>query len=206
MSSGEIVVRDDVWAGADPGGANRFGVALLRANGELQAACVSHASEAAEWVAHQGVTTLAGAGVDAPLWWSSGRSSDRVADQWLRRTYGLASGTVQTVNSLRGAALAQGMMFVQRVRERFGNLPVTEAHPKALTKALKLETWSAVCSRFGLRCELEDLHQQDAVLAAIAAREGFGGRWNHDLSQQRSEDEQDPHGHWLAPVHYFWPE
>jgi hypothetical protein len=58
---------------------------------------------------------------------STKQSSDREADRWIRKTYRIASGTVQTANSLRGAALVQGAMFVQRLREKFPGVPVTDA-------------------------------------------------------------------------------
>jgi hypothetical protein len=43
-------------------------------------------------------------------------------------------------------------------------------------------------------------------MAAIAAREGFKGRWPIDLSVNRHPSEPDPDSHWLRPIHYFWPE
>lgn len=152
--------------------------------------------------------TPAGVGIDAPMWWSSGPSSDRLADQWLRKTYGLSGGRVQTANSLRGAALVQGAMFLQLMRERFPGLPATEAHPKALLTALGDPNWAVFCDRYRLAAvsALGQEHERDAVIGAVAAREGFEKRWGHDLSLNRSTSEQDPSRYWLAPVHYFWPE
>lgn len=40
------------------------------------------------------------------------------------------------LNSLWGAALVQGMMFVARLRQKFPGVPVTETHPKATAVAL----------------------------------------------------------------------
>ena len=125
------------WVGADPGGKNKFGLALLSASGEVSTACVSCADEA---VAKIDSPPL-GVGVDAPLWWSSGPSSDRKADQWIRKKYGIRSGTVQTANSLRGAALVQAAMFILRLREKFPAVRVTEAHPKAVALALGVGSW-----------------------------------------------------------------
>jgi hypothetical protein len=93
--------------------------------------------------------------VDAPLWWSSGRSSDRQADQWLREKYGFSGGQVQTANSLRGAALVQGSMFVQRMREHFPGVGVTETHPKAVWKALRMKSWDDFIKRFSLTVEIQ---------------------------------------------------
>ena len=55
-------------------------------------------------------------------------------------------------------------------------------------------------------CALDELHERDAVIAAVAAREGFEKRWCNDLSLNRCTTEQDPSHYWLAPVQYFWPE
>jgi hypothetical protein len=148
-----------------------------------------------------------GVGIDAPMWWSSGPSSDRLADQWLRKRYKLSGGRVQTANSLRGAALVQGALFLERVRQRFPQVLATEVHPKVLLIALG-GGWGAFCRRFGLRSTdgVVNEHERDAVIAAVAAREGFERRWTKDLSAERTKSEQDPSTYWLAPVQYFWPE
>ncbi|MEP3431172.1 MAG: DUF429 domain-containing protein [Roseibium sp.] len=188
------------WLGADPGGDKSFGLAWLLENGSYRTERVSCADEAVEMISDR----PAGVGVDAPLWWSSGRSSDRVADRWIRQTFKIHPGTVQTANSLRGAALVQGAMFVQRLRERFPDVPVTETHPKAV--AIALGGWqSAEVSRLGVRQSASE-HERDALMSAIAAREGFTGNWQRDLAQDRNPSEQDPRSYWLAPVNYFWPD
>lgn len=196
---------DAVWVGADPGGRGNFGVCILNSNGLARTRLVDCADDAIAWVGENAELAPSGVGVDAPLWWSSGRSGDRRADQWLRMTYGFSGGQVQTTNSLRGAALVQGAMFVQRVRERYGEVRVTETHPKALLQALRSD-WGEFCDRFGLTGSVGSEHERDAVVSAVAAREGFEGRWTIDLSLQRHASEQDPSRFWLAPVHYFWPE
>jgi predicted nuclease with RNAse H fold len=147
-----------------------------------------------------------GVGVDAPLWWSSGRSGGRLVDQWLRNTYGLSGGQVQSPNSLRGAALVQGAMFVQRIRELFPEVPVTETHPKALLVAMGMTNGEAFRSHFSIQLDDAEGSERDAMVSAVAAREGFECRWARDLSVCRYPGEQDPSRHWLGPVHYFWPE
>jgi predicted nuclease with RNAse H fold len=195
-------LQEKIWVGADPGGKRKFGLAILRADGSVDTWCVNCADDAVDRV---GGIEPAGIGVDAPLWWSSAGSSDRKADRWLRESYGLAGGKVQTGNSLRGAALIQGAMFVQRMREKFPGVPVTETHPKAV---MKTESWVALAERLGLKAKLEEMleHERDATISALAAREGFEKRWTNDLSTERDPREQDPSSYWLAPVHYFWPE
>ena len=194
------------WIGADPGGEGNFGIAVLPGEGRPESASVDCADEAVAFVRARLDRAPAGIGVDAPLWWSSGRSGSRHADQWLRQRYGLSGGEVQAANSLRGAALTQGAMFVQRMRELFPAVPVTESHPKALLKAIAGDRWDTFAERFQVVSVPSDEHTRDAVVAAVAAREGFEGRWTHDLGSTRLAGEQDPMNYWLAPVHYFWPE
>jgi predicted nuclease with RNAse H fold len=200
--------RDDrTWIGVDPGGKKNFGVAVLQSDGSSYTCCVDCAGEAIDAIRQRVTSQPAGVGVDAPLWWSSGISGGRLADQWLRDTYRLSGGQVQAANSLRGAALVQGSMFVQRIREAFPNIPVTETHPKALLAALGMTDGGAFWSRFSVRTGAteEPAHERDAVISAVAAREGSEERWARDLSACRYPSEQDPSRFWLAPVHYFWP-
>jgi predicted nuclease with RNAse H fold len=195
-----------IWVGADPGGEGNFGIAILTDTGHPLLSCVSCADEAVTFFNEHIGKKPSGIGIDAPLWWASGKAAGRHADQWLRRQYGLTGGQVQSANSLRGAALIQSAMFIQRMRELYPAVPVTESHPKALLKILTQGDWIAFSDRFGL--EVPDLkdHERDALIAAISAREGFEGRWSNDLSKKRLPSEQNPLSYWLAPVHYFWPE
>lgn len=192
-----------VWVRADPGGAKNFGVCLL-SGAAVRTWCVSCADEAINVVLQHSSEEPSGVGVDAPLWWSAGRSSDRVADRWIRKTYKLSGGQVQSVNSLRGAALAQSMLFVEGVRRRYPSVRVTESHPNAVLAALRL-SWPDFCLRFSVAEAFDTKHERDAIIAAVSAREGFEGRWTRDLSDSRGPSEQDPKQYWLAPVHYFWP-
>lgn len=191
-----------MWVGVDPGGKDAFGLALLNDDGRFTTHCFSFADQAIEHLNGR----PAGIGIDAPMWWSSGQSSDRRADQWIRTQYQISSGTVQTANSLRGACLVQGVLFAERVRLLFSAVPITEVHPKAVRLALRLEDWSEFCSRFSIYGIAQKAHERDAVVAAVAAREGFEGRWPIDLGGKRHESEQDPSTYWLSPMHYYWPE
>ena len=78
---------------------------------------------------------------------------------------------------------------------------MTEAHPKAVRRELRLEDWAEFYSRFSIEGIAQNEHEQDAVVSAVAAREGFEGRWPIDLSKNRHECEQDPSAYWLAPMH-----
>jgi hypothetical protein len=99
------------------------------------------------------------------------------------------------------------MMFVVRVREIFADVKITETHPKAVLAALGREAWTAYLAPLptGLTLDSQPDHRRDAVISAVAAREGFEGRWKKDLATDRYSSEQDPARHWIGPVHYFWP-
>ena len=191
-----------MWIGADPGGKNNFGMAVLNEDGTFRTCCVSCADDALEYISNDSM----GLGIDSPLWWSSGPSGDRRADQWLRKTFKISGGTVQAANSLRGAALVQGHMLIARARQLYPRLKITEAHPKALVEALRLSSWEKIARQFRLKGpEPKIEHERDAVLAAVAAREGFLGRWKKDLSLDCLPSEQNPAKLWFGEIHYWWP-
>ncbi|MCY3783289.1 MAG: hypothetical protein OXG79_05840 [Chloroflexi bacterium] len=199
--------RRPVWIGADPGGTSNFGIAELFADGATRTGCVSSAHEAAEWI--QG--TPQGAGIDAPMWLSSAKRGDRKADRWLRCKYGNASpGKVLAINSLYGAVLAQGAMFAVELRCCFPELSITESHPGLFLRAWgcrfdEPKRFDELKRCFGIHAKpgISD-HERDAVIAALAAREGFSGCWRRDLALKRLPEEQDPATYWLAPMHYWW--
>lgn len=160
-----------MWVGADPGGINRFGMVILDEDDRYESLTVSCAQEAISMLDGR----PAGVGIDAPLWWSSGRSSNRHADQWISNRYRRVIGSsVVRINSLRGACLVQGVMFALEARKLFGDIGITEAHPKAVLRALDSGltldgSWELVCERFGLvpmNSEAENSHERDAVLCA----------------------------------------
>jgi predicted nuclease with RNAse H fold len=191
------------WFGADPGGENCFGIAALRADGSFETFCCSSVDEAIRLIDFP-----EGIGIDSPMWWSSSAGGGRRVDSWLRKTYGIHSGTVQSVNSLRGAVIVQGIMLAMRLRERLPELPITESHPKALLLARRLDRapWSKFTEMFELKgAQPGDLHQRDALLGAVAAREGASGRWR-DLSLDRDPNELDPKRLWFGSVSYWWPQ
>lgn len=190
------------WFGADPGGKDKFGVAALHADGSFDTWCCSSVDQAVRIM-----DAPKAAGIDCPMWWSSAVGGGRYVDAWLRKTYGVHSGTVQSVNSLRGAVVVQGIMLAMRLRERHPNLPITETHPKALLIALGLvpAPWPHLAAMFGLKGDApHGEHRRDALLSAIATREGSCGRWR-DLSVDRNPEELDTTRMWFGPVAYWWP-
>lgn len=193
----------EFWVGADPGGIGSFGLAFLDSSGGLSCATVSSVDEVVHRITSRGEPL--GLGIDAPMWWSTCEDGGRTVDKKLRKRYGISSGTVQSVNSLRGAALAGGAMLAFRVRQEFPCARITESHPKALLLALDIDE-SGFAERFGISARWSNDDERDAAIAAVCAREGFSGRWLTDLTLERDESEQDPQSYWLAPMCYFWPE
>ena len=191
------------WVGADPGGKNKFGLAFLDCSGGTECLTVSSVDEAVERVASEGEPL--GLGIDAPMWWSSRQGAGRKADKELRKKYGIPAGTVQSANSLQGAALVGGAMLASRVRHKFPGTRITESHPKALLHALGLDG-PCFAAKFEICVAWNNEHERDALIAAVCAREGFEERWTADLAKDRHTAEQDPEAYWLAPMHYFWPE
>lgn len=188
------------WVGADPGGEKKFGLAFLDAVDERASDCitVSSVDDAVREVEKRGGPL--GLGIDAPMWWTSREKGFRKADEKIKDKYkgqGMSASTVQSANSLRGAALVGGMMLASRIRKLFPKIRITESHPKAVIHACEFDL-----DFFNYDNE----HERDAAIGAMCAREGFGGRWTVDLAQDRHKSEQDPFSYWLAPIHYFWPE
>ncbi|MFN6999914.1 hypothetical protein [Elioraea tepidiphila] len=99
------------------------------------------------------------------------------------------------------------MMLAYRYRLAAPAAYITEAHPKALLKAINLSAvdWQSICHRLNLSGPPPaDENERDAVLAAVAAREGSAGRWMHNLAADRDASELDPAHYWVAPVNYAW--
>jgi hypothetical protein len=101
------------------------------------------------------------------------------------------------------------MMLAMRLRERYHSVLIMEAHPKALLHFLDLHKteWDGIQAYFNLRGTKQppSEHERDAVLAAVAAREGMTGAWSRDLAFNRYESELDPKRMWFGEVSYFWP-
>ncbi|HEX4965660.1 MAG TPA: hypothetical protein VF173_32920 [Thermoanaerobaculia bacterium] len=180
-----------IYLGFDPGGAREFGWCVARESSSgalpltvLRTGVALYAMDAVEAaICHvpAGEPVLA-AGIDAPLVWSRGEG--RRVEQVLRQQVRLAGsetaeGTVQHVNSLRGACVAQGMLTAVFLREAFAGLPLSEAHPKAwlwLSKATHRRPTPAEITLADLSewCSLPDRHppsehERDAAVACLSA-------------------------------------
>lgn len=187
--------------GIDPGGKRKFGLAKLFMDGTIETSTVSSVREAISRVNEMPL----GVGIDCPLWWSDGVGGTRNADKWIRDTYKLPSRNVQSVNSMWGAVLVQGVLFAMKIREKYPEVNVTESHPKALMKALSLDSDIAISRMFGLRGRWANEDERDAVIAATCARMGFTLQWTVDLAAEREEHELNPKKMWFGPLNYWWP-
>lgn len=160
-----------IYFGFDPGGIASFGWAALHidAAGKILQLSTGVATTAQDAInkAHKSVTSAPRAvGIDAPMYWVS--EGDRRVDAAIRKRVvaaGGQSGTVNHVNSLRGACIVQGILTARLVGKLWPDTLITEAHPKALLRLYK------AAGKF-----LEDNmqfphqeHERDAALAAFSA-------------------------------------
>ena len=174
----------DVFLGFDPGGRKdkktkepRFGWSICKDGpGKPQLLCSGTAGYAQE-VFQRVLDNLPkdacvrASGIDAPMFWAY--TWDRKADLAIRqklRCKGDQKTSVQHINSLAGACLAQGVLLAELLHQEFG-APITEAHPKALLTLLgtsRANMGKLVQGAQGIQGpDKED--REDAVLAAYAA-------------------------------------
>ena len=173
--------------GFDPGGVGNFGWSVCRVDGNdlqrpLETGLANDAEDALQQVKKvvgfsdpPGRPQVLAAGIDAPLFWGKkgNRTIDGIVRCALKRTeFPTPSGTVQQVNSLRGACLVQGVLLVEYLRDWQRGLPITETHPKALLHLLRRseqpETTKLELLIKGLEArDRED--ERDATLSAIGA-------------------------------------
>lgn len=140
---------DGIILGFDPGGKGAFGWSVcLAQDGCLEkrlGACVADDALSArdavkrfveENPAAKGLHVLA-AGVDAPMFW--GEQGNRKVDEYLvckLRDTGFNTLSIIKVNSLRGAALVQGVLLGKYLLEVWDGLPITESHPRVVLHLL----------------------------------------------------------------------
>ena len=177
----------EIYIGFDPGGDGRFGWAVCSPKGHilhvLATGQAAHAKEATTQallaVSNKGM--IVGAGIDAPLFWTEGGGRD--VDNLVRRAIKQLGapwpgGTVQHINSLRGACLVQGVLTANLLHKQFPAIAITESHPKALLYLLGIANGqrdAALVSLVDLSsyvvCDANYVgqHERDAVLGAFTA-------------------------------------
>jgi hypothetical protein len=176
-----------LFVGLDPGGDGQFGwgvvagsacpLALVHSGCARDAASVVGALQ--EAIGSSGV--VQGVGIDSPLFWTptGARRVDRIVREAIKEAGARnAGGTVQHVNSLRGACLTQGVVAAHLLRQAMPGVRITEAHPKALLWLIKVARhgrWVRDVAMEHLTefvtCDVSGLseHERDAVLGAVAA-------------------------------------
>lgn len=175
------------FVGLDPGGYRQFGWCVIEGSALPLSLIRSGCSNDAEKAVHDvleifgPLPQIGGIGIDSPLFWTpSGR---RHVDFVVREAIKAAGapnvgGTVQQVNSLRGACITQGVVAAHLLRRAVPGVRITEAHPKALLWLIKVA--SAKCRVLDITmvhlakfftCEATVLteHERDAALGALAA-------------------------------------
>jgi len=215
-----------IYLGFDPGGAGEFGWCVAQESTDsatglpliiVEAGIAMHAKEAV-CEASQLIPSSelpAAAGIDAPLIWSrgAGRQAEPLLREQIRHAgCGTAEGTVQHVNSLRGACVVQGMMTAVLLRERFEEIPLSEAHPKAWLWIAEITNRRPSVAEITVadlpewcvspKSDLRD-HQRDAAISCLSSwamiRRTDG--W-HDLYQAEEEGEiytplEPPLAYWM---------
>lgn len=173
--------------GFDPGGKGQFGWCVLERRARkvprlIATGLADHAGAAVNEVKDiAGRKSVAAAAIDSPLYWTfaASREADRLIRSAIRARGALSpGGTVQQVNSLRGACLSQGILAAHLLRQKWPEIRLTESHPKALLWLLGIATVrrrppairvrhldALVKCGDNVACE----HRRDAILGAIAA-------------------------------------
>lgn len=178
-----------IFVGLDPAGKRKFGWAVLAGAGPplsvLASGCVDHAAAAIDAVQRlvEDVpkAEVAGVGIDSPLFWTP--SGHRHADSAVRRAMKSEGapnlgGTVQEVNSLRGACVTQGVVAAHLLRKLLPTVRITEAHPKALLWLINVASTGRQIRDVGVEHLAEYVsckvgtskeHERDAILGGIGA-------------------------------------
>jgi len=176
-----------VVLGFDPGGKGNFGwcVAELSTNLPISIRETGNADNAEEaLLSSQSVIkddeAIIAAGLDAPMYWtpSGGRNADNVLRETIK-ALGAPSpwGTVQSVNSLRGACVVQGIILGTLLRRDYPGILISESHPKVLLWLIGLATkdidtkhlsLSDLYAHFSLNKQDISEHERDAALAALS--------------------------------------
>lgn len=169
--------------GFDPGGIGRFGWSVCRAtNGTLQPLpktglandawdALNQVKSALGSAGTQGATQVLAAGIDAPMFWT--KSGNRTVDDIVRQAlkdhrFPTPGGTVQQINSLRGACLVQGILLGKHLTVEWP-IEITEAHPRALHYLLRHSGQTEAMKMVQHLTEKLADHELDATLSAVAA-------------------------------------
>ena len=176
-----------LFVGFDPGGEKKFGWAICSSEGSrlqiLQTGKADHAEGAlgAVKAAIPYRAKIIGAGIDAPLFWvaNGSRNADFLVRNAIKKLGAKTpGGTVQQVNSLRGACLVQGPLIAKLLTKQYPGVLITESHPKALLYLLGIAKKEVTPNSITVT-DLEEYvrtvnnsyseHERDAILGAVTA-------------------------------------
>ena len=207
-----------IFLGFDPGGKRKFGWAVCSSSSDifkvLESGIADHAEDAVNQALSkvQDNTKVLGAGIDAPLFWvenGSRKADDSVREAIQRLGSPTPSGTVQQVNSLKGACLVQGVLTANLLNQKIKNITITESHPKALLYMLGIanaktgpnDVHIGDMIKF-IKFEKRDVteHERDAALGAYSSWQACQNNinWNNLY-----EEEPNP----ITPFNYtvsYW--
>ncbi len=179
--------------GYDPGGNGAHGVARLRVADArpvaMETGTLASVEDVLRWVEDE--PALLAVGVDTFTRWASAPGGWRPADTWLRARYPDARASVASPNTLFGSMSVNGMAVLTALRATRPDLPVTEAHPKVLHRALVGARYAypaearamddALSAWLGVRVRTTTDHAWDAAASAFAAFAYVTGVWTTDL-------------------------
>ena len=120
-----------------------------------------------------------------------------------------AAGTVQQVNSLRGACLVQGMLAGVLSRQRTSGVAISESHPKAMLWLLERNPAQVrlqdMPEKFDLHDGVDDgEHLRDAAVACLSAWAMVHNP--NGWSDRYPLDEHHAYSCIVAPLAYWMPE
>ncbi len=212
----------NIYLGFDPGGKNQFGWCVCTAHGEqihvLFSGITSYTNGAFEKAMCKipPESSIIGIGIDAPMFWvtKGGREADRLVRNAIAEAGAPApAGTVQHFNSLRGACVIQGMLIAKLLRKRLPDVPITEAHPKALLWLLGIARTNYGPEEIKIHdvenvyiqsTKSESDHVRDAILGAVTAQAMIERRsnWRDLLPIERDPilAVKHPVGYWMPGV------
>ena len=206
-----MATESDIFLGFDPGGAGKFGVALLQGGTASVSTCCG-IGEALSWALNECRNKKpVAAGIDTLLHWSTDKGGLRNADRWLRNTYLEARSSVMYPNSLYGAMAIGGMGLALELRRHWPTIRLNETHPKVLFHALtgkryrpadlaRAVEWFAGHSSLTIAGDISNDDQFDALLSAWATREGYAVGWQ-DLVDRDVNGQIFP----VGEVNFLWP-
>ena len=210
----------NLFLGFDPGGKRRFGWSIVsEVGGNLQPCprtgladdawdAMTQVKAAITSLGHRGGFCVRGAGIDAPLLWTKrgDRGVEVVLREALRNTgfpSGKLGGTVQAVNSLRGACVVQGSLLVRHLTETW-DLAITESHPAAFHHLLSRVGPPGMITTANRLTAGMASDERDATLCAVAA---FAAQQQPSLPKWRNlyVDEPCLIRQFDRPVSYWMP-